>query len=889
MKKNRLIWSFAFAALLAGCSMDDMMEGGASVGPSAQEQAPETGTVPGVMNIRVSDELSDRLLGYADENGVLNADGIAQLSVPGIDITGVSTTFRIGGRFEKRQRAAGLHKWFTVRYDESVPVTKASEGASETAGIELAEPVMLKKQTAVEMNDPYYAQGLQWHYYNYGQNDFVPGIDIKLQQAWDTYGIFGSSDVIVAVADQGVQYNHPDLQGNMWVNEAELNGVSGQDDDGNGFTDDIYGYNFVYGNSVIHPQNHGTHVAGTIAAVNNNRTGMCGVAGGYYPEQGARIMALQLLEEGETYSGNTQMAFQYAADNGACIINNSWGYQSPEAPLTEADRTAIDYFIDNAGMDEEGNQTGPMKGGLVIFAAGNYASPTGYPAQYDRVLSVAAVGPTGKYAYYTNYGDWVDICAPGGDDAVNHDFGGVFSTLSNGMYGSDRGTSMACPHVSGVAALVLSTKTREDGFTADNLFKLLVNTADASIYDYNSGKLGQLGSGMLDALAALAAAEGCPDASPVTDFDLSSEGNTVTITLDVPENARYFYVYYSDSEFSDGTEDGVMMAEYGMTDLGYASDGRRTLTINGLEFNTDYWCAVSSANIIGEAAAMTGPETVRTKENRAPVITPDQTGDIVVSATGTVVRTYTIIEPDGQSFVKTFDTGGSSAVKFESLSDRSVQLTIDGSASKAGQYTCSITVTDETDTGSSLSTTLEIPYTVLENNAPKFLGMKEICLEKTGDTYLFNPYDIFYDADGDRLTFRYSVASNNVMSYTERADGLVEFVAVRPGNVTVAITAADPLKEEASGGINVIVRSSDKAFDIYPNPAMDFVKVRTQESGLYRVTVNSASGSTVYSGSASISLSNPLQIDLADVAPGQYSVIITNAEGASYTGTFVKI
>ena len=438
MKKNRLIWSFAFAALLAGCSMDDMMEGGASVGPSAQEQAPETGTVPGVMNIRVSDELSDRLLGYADENGVLNADGIAQLSVPGIDITGVSTTFRIGGRFEKRQRAAGLHKWFTVRYDESVPVTRASEGASETAGIELAEPVMLKKQTAVEMNDPYYAQGLQWHYYNYGQNDFVPGIDIKLQQAWDTYGIFGSSDVIVAVADQGVQYNHPDLQGNMWVNEAELNGVSGQDDDGNGFKDDIYGYNFVYGNSVIHPQNHGTHVAGTIAAVNNNRTGMCGVAGGYYPEQGARIMALQLLEEGETYSGDTHMAFQYAAENGACIINNSWGYQSPEAPLTEADRTAIDYFIDNAGMDEEGNQTGPMKGGLVIFAAGNYASPTGYPAQYDRVLSVAAVGPTGKYAYYTNYGDWVDICAPGGDDAVNLVFGGVFSTLSNGMYGWDR-------------------------------------------------------------------------------------------------------------------------------------------------------------------------------------------------------------------------------------------------------------------------------------------------------------------------------------------------------------------------------------------------------------------------------------------------------------------
>ena len=486
MKTYRIILPVALASVLWACSVDEQLEPQTEI-PAAT--ASDEGTVPGVMSVKVSEELADRLLEYADAKGELNEDGVALLRIEGLNVTGVKTAFMIGGKFESRQRAAGLHRWFKVSFDGYVPVSKAAGDVVMVPGVEYSEPVMQIKKSSVEMNDPFYTAGYQWSFDNYGQHGFTAGVDIRLQEAWDTYGIFGNEDVIVAVADLGVQYDHPDLQGNMWVNEAELNGVAGEDDDDNGLVDDIYGYNFVTGLPTIHPAHHGTHVAGTIAAVNNNDLGVCGVAGGYYPNQpGVRVMPLQIIEEDSSTGGDTQRAFQYAADKGACIINNSWSYQSSEASITQMDKAAIDYFVKYAGLDENGNQEGPMKGGLVLFAAGNFAAETCYPAQYEKALAVAAVGPTGRYAYYTNYGDWVDICAPGGDIAVDSEYGPVWSTTAKGLYGGDAGTSMACPHVTGVAALVLSTKTVEDGFTADNLFKLLVNTADPSIYEYNMNR-----------------------------------------------------------------------------------------------------------------------------------------------------------------------------------------------------------------------------------------------------------------------------------------------------------------------------------------------------------------------------------------------------------------
>lgn len=453
---------------------------------------------------------------------------------------------------------------------------------------------------------------------------------------------------------------------------------------------------------------------------------------------------------------------------------------------------------------------------------------------------------------------------------------------------------MACPHVTGVAALVLSTKTPEDGFTADNLFKLLVNTADPSIYEYNMNRSGMLGSGMLDAVAALGAAMETPAAFPVTGFDAESEGNTITLTVEVPENASYFYVYYDNREFTADDLGDADKLEFRIEDLDQASDGRRTMTIDGLKFNTPYWCTVVSANIIGEESAVPDPVTITTKANRAPVITPDQTGDIVLKASGTVVRTFTITEPDGQPLTREFDGVRDDIVELVSLSERSVQLTINAVYSDPGEYECSITARDNTGEETGV-TTLKIPYTILPNNGPEFVQGKEIALESVGSTYVFNPYDCFYDKDNDRFTFTYTMTDDSIVSYTEQENGLVEFTALKPGSVRIAITATDPKGEGAAGGITVSVIGSgpvadgEVGMDIYPNPARDFVKVRTAASGVYDVIVNTASGSTVYSASAAISLDQPHEVDLSGIAPGTYSLVLRKDGKDVASGTFVRI
>lgn len=282
-------------------------------------------------------------------------------------------------------------------------------------------------------NDPLLPD--QWHYNNTGQSGYE-GADVNLYEAWAE--TTGSSDIVVAIHDQGIDVEHEDLAANIWVNEAEANGEPNVDDDGNGYIDDINGYNFEKNKGAVDPQYHGTHVAGTIAAVNNNGIGVSGVAGGDGSGNGVKVMSLQILG-----GAAIEKSYVYAANNGAVISQNSWGYTSP-GYVDQSVLDAIDYFIEEAG-DFEGS---PMKGGIVIFAAGN-SNHDGewYPGYFPNTMAVAAIGPEGKKASYSNYGDWIELSAPGGDVMLGGT-SGVLSTIPDGGYAYLDGTSMACPHCS---------------------------------------------------------------------------------------------------------------------------------------------------------------------------------------------------------------------------------------------------------------------------------------------------------------------------------------------------------------------------------------------------------------------------------------------------------
>ena len=406
--------------------------------------------------------------------------------------TRLKRIFPYAGKFEAKHRKHGLHQWYELSFDPSLDVVAVSkeygnhQDVSEVSYIYdavLFDEIRTSEQSLdVPPNDPQYED--QWGYNNTGQTGGTANIDINLEDAWSLET--GSSNIVVAIIDTGVDPDHEDLAANMWVNSGEIAG-NGIDDDNNGYIDDINGYHFAEdrGDVSSFTLDHGSHVAGTVAAVNNNGTGVAGVAGGDGTQGGVKLMSCGIFTE-QGISNNIPAAFVYAADNGAVIAQNSWG-SSTTGFFSPLQRAGIDYFVDEAGYDENGNPSGPMQGGLVIFAAGNdNLDSERYPAYYPRVMAVGAVDHNNDPASFTNYGDWVDIAAPGVD---------ILSTYRNNGYGLLSGTSMACPHVSGVAALIASRF--QGNITPAEIRERIENTATASNYNI------PLGAGLLNAFDAI--------------------------------------------------------------------------------------------------------------------------------------------------------------------------------------------------------------------------------------------------------------------------------------------------------------------------------------------------------------------------------------------------
>ncbi|HZN03858.1 MAG TPA: S8 family peptidase, partial [Candidatus Polarisedimenticolia bacterium] len=445
---------------------------------------------------------------------------------------------------------------------------EAIERLRRNPRVEYAEPNYIVRADRAP-DDPIYPQ--LWGLRNTGQNGGIAGSDIRAESAWQV--TTGSPAVVVGVLDSGIDYRHPDLAPNIYRNPGEVEG-NGIDDDGNGFVDDVRGWDFANDdNDPFDDIGHGTHVAGTIGAVGNNGLGMAGVA------WHVALVPIKILDaDGVGTNADAIAALEYATGIGALITNNSWGGGAASNALLQA--------ILEAGA----------AGGLFVAAAGNGANDSDldrrYPSGYlaSNIVSVAATNRSDQLASFSNYGATsVDLAAPGVE---------ILSTLPGGRYELRTGTSMAAPHVAGVAALLRSVEPAIDVAALKDRILAMTDPLPSL-----QGKM--VTGGRLNAFLSVAAPESVPPGA-ITDLAVVSR-NSFTVTLgftatgdDGPLGTASAYDIRSSLFPIDGASFGAATPAPGAAVPGAAGSAER-VEVRGLAAATTYHFALKAIDEWGRA------------------------------------------------------------------------------------------------------------------------------------------------------------------------------------------------------------------------------------------------------------------------------------------------
>lgn len=888
MKRHYLFGLAVCGLLVFGCGREPQVETGQGAEEAEEQLSDDLLDGPfykGVAQVYLEEETAERFASLLGQDQLQTRAATFDSRLGAIGVTRVERVFPDAGEFEARGREMGMHRWYRITYDRSVPRDEARDILMDIPGFLVYEPVMKMQVNAIEypFNDPRLSE--QWSYYNDGSGSgWRAGADVNVFPVWLNYST-GSSDVVVAVVDAGVDPDHEDLAGRV---------------------DRDNSYNFYQGIKTYRPGDHGTHVGGTIAAINNNGIGVSGIAGGDAAAgiSGVRLISCAIFDPANEYgSGDGAAAIRWAADHGAIICNNSWGYdfegddgkfdsdgareshefylQPNEGAYKSSLKTAIDYFNAYAGLDANGNQVGPMAGGVVFFSAGNDSRQWGSPGCYPGAVSVGAIGPQGTKAYYSNYGDWVDLAAPGGD--ANYSM--ILSTVVGNKYSKSQGTSMACPHASGVAALVVSAIGGK-GFTRQMLLDRLYNGCNQKI-TLEGAKIGRL----VDAYGAITyGVDNRPD--PATDLSATVLSNQITANWTVTGKDRVgaagYVLFYGTSrsavEAATPDKPGSGVSTVTVNTLETKIGKPVSVVLADLDFDTTYYLKVKGYDNSLNYGDDSGILAVKTQANNPPEITAS------IPLDGLKIRSFeelgmliTITEPDGHAFTVNYAPGNEAGEVWSKMSESSYSFRIIGAIPDAGSYKATVTATDSYGKTASLS----IPYTIMPNTPPKNVKTIENVLLESGGSHTFSLGEYMTDPDGESLAYEVSNTGQGTVHATVTSGNLY-LTALGHGLAEIVVTALDAKKEKVSQTFKVLVRDAGVAYQAYPNPVKDNLFIATGiQAENAEIALYSLGGGKVYEGTVQASAFDPAVIDMTQCAPGQYALTLRFG-GNEYRQTLIK-
>ncbi len=772
----------------------------------------------------------------------------------------------------------------------------------------------------------------QWHYENDNYADYPYnkiGADISLFKAWEKET--GSEDLVVAIMDTGIDINHEDLQDAIWSGVTE-----------NG--EQVNGWNFAYGNSTIVPGFHGTHVAGTIGAHSGNGVGVAGIAGGNGSKKGVRLMSCEIFgadkaggaSDKAASAGDIASAFQWAANHGASIINCSWGYEYPDDHSMTAEsylskysssgdviREGIRYFIKYAGMEPDGVTPRPnalMKGGLVFFGAGNSNARDIdiIPASYPEVIAVGAFTMDYKRASYSNTGSWVDILAPGGSTLLNNEHRGVLSTVpesfqnlsldqrsglsgrnfcypENPKYAFFQGTSMATPHVTGIAALMVSHFGKKgDPISNDEIRTRLLGAVKAHSFEeeINSPQLkDKLGAGYIDAAMALANKEQKAPAAPTIQLENTRYYDAtisweVTGDEDAPtvqKNTFAYDVYLSSKALSEEE-----LATTAPTTIRYSFEQAVGTKIEqkfqDLQSNTEYYVYVVARDRAGNKAQRTS-FTFKTQENHVPTIV-NHPGKITILNTKPYYAYKLKVKDADLNQTWTYKTSKLAQGTTIIRNDKDELELLIETNTQQGAHSIEITLTD--NIGGTRVETIE--YEIVDHVAPKLVGRLEDVSFKVNDKPLTLSLENIFAAAGNQ-TLTYSVTTDNPQVAEASIQGsMLTLTPHQKGIATIIVLVSDGVKKvQQAFTVSVNDDKTTDVYALYPQPAHSYMRILVRGGiSIINVQVTSLRGQVLRNETLSVnSNTHEATLETDRLVPGTYYLLVKSGNVTS-KHTFIK-